>query len=60
MDLSELWKFYEADKRIQGFSQHTLIAYSLQFKMLVSQLGDLEIEVITLQVLKEYFGIVIG
>lgn len=56
MNLSELWKFYEADKRFQGFSQHALKTYSLQLKMLVSELGDLEIEVITLQVLKEYLA----
>lgn len=51
MKLNELWKLYEADKRIQVFSQHTLKAYSLQLKILVSDLGDLEIGEITLQVL---------
>jgi len=32
MNLSELWKLYEADKRIQGFSPNTLKAYVLQIK----------------------------
>ncbi len=34
MYLSELWKLYEVDKRIQGFSPYTLKAYSLQLIML--------------------------
>ncbi len=42
MILSELWRLYEADKRIQGFSPSTLKAYALQFKMLVRELGDLD------------------
>lgn len=40
MNISQLWKLYEADKRIQGFSMQTLKAYALQLKMLVSELGD--------------------
>jgi hypothetical protein len=30
MNISQLWKLYEADKRIQGFSIQTLKAYALQ------------------------------
>ncbi|SFT06107.1 tyrosine-type recombinase/integrase [Paenibacillus sp. BC26] len=56
MILSELWLLYEADKRIQGFSPKTLKAYALQFKMLVTELGDLEISEITLHLLKEYLA----
>ncbi|WP_340003756.1 tyrosine-type recombinase/integrase [Paenibacillus sp. FSL K6-0276] len=56
MYLSELWKLYEVDKRIQGFSPYTLKAYTLQLKMLVGELGDLEIEEITLLELKEYLA----
>ncbi|OAB43277.1 tyrosine-type recombinase/integrase [Paenibacillus glacialis] len=56
MYLSELWKLYEVDKRIQGFSPYTLKAYSLQLKMLVGELGDLKIEEITLLELKEYLA----
>ncbi|WP_261808244.1 site-specific integrase [Paenibacillus sp. N3.4] len=56
MNLSELWKLYEADKRIQGFSPHTLKAYALQLKMLVVGLGDLEISEVSLQLLKEYLA----
>ena len=56
MKLSELWRLYEADKRIQGFSPKTLKAYSLQHKMLMSELGDLAITEVTLTMLKEYLA----
>ncbi|WP_349254199.1 site-specific integrase [Paenibacillus sp. RC67] len=56
MILSKLWRLYEADKRIQGFSPSTLKAYTLQFKMLVRELGDLDISEITLNLLKEYLA----
>lgn len=56
MILSELWRQYETDKRIQGFSPNTLKAYSLQLKMLVTELGDLDISEITLILLKEYLA----
>lgn len=44
---------FEADKRILGFSHHTLKAYALQLKILVREIGDLEIEEISLNLLKE-------
>ncbi|MBP1991514.1 tyrosine-type recombinase/integrase [Paenibacillus eucommiae] len=56
MNLSELWRVYEADKRIQGFSPKTLKPYVLQHKMLMLELGDLEISEITLTMLKEYLA----
>ncbi|WP_317618492.1 hypothetical protein [Paenibacillus sp. PL91] len=56
MVLSELWRHYEADKRIQGLSPNTLKAYALQLKMLVTELGDLDISEITLNQLKEYLA----
>ncbi|GGE02612.1 tyrosine-type recombinase/integrase [Paenibacillus nasutitermitis] len=56
MNLSELWKLYEADKRIQGFSPNTLKAHTLQIKMLVTELGDLDISDVTLNLLKEYLA----
>ncbi|UKS25544.1 hypothetical protein LOZ80_28745 [Paenibacillus sp. HWE-109] len=54
MNISQLWKLYEADKRIQGFSIQTLKAYALQLKMLVNELGDIHISDVILQLLKEY------
>ncbi|CAM4525716.1 integrase/recombinase XerD [Paenibacillus endophyticus] len=56
MILSELWRQYETDKRIQGFSPNTLKAYSLHLKMLVTELEDLDISEITLVLLKEYLA----
>ncbi|MFC5447027.1 hypothetical protein [Paenibacillus aestuarii] len=53
MILSELWHHYEADKRIQGFSPNTLKVYALQLKMLITNLGDLDISELTLILLKE-------
>lgn len=54
MILSELWRLYETDKHIQGFSPKTLKAYFLQHSMLMKELGDLDITEITLTLLKEY------
>lgn len=53
MILSELWRLYETDKRIQGSSPKTLKAYALQHKMLMKALGDLDITEKTLTLLKE-------
>lgn len=44
MTLKDLWMLYEADKRILGFSTHTMKAYFLQLNMLIRELGNLEIE----------------
>lgn len=43
MLLSEVAKSYEADKRIEGFSPHTLRAYSLQMKLLVKYFDNIQI-----------------
>ncbi|MCQ6563975.1 tyrosine-type recombinase/integrase [Paenibacillus mendelii] len=56
MKLKELWVLYEADKRILGFSPHTLKAYALQLKMLIGGIGDIEIEEIPLDLLKNYLS----
>lgn len=49
MNLNELWRLYEADKRIQGFSPHTLKAYALQLRILIRELSDLNIGEVTLR-----------
>jgi site-specific recombinase XerD len=56
MILSELWQAYESEKRIQGFSPNTLKAYGLQLRILIKELGDLNISEITQQLLKEYLA----
>lgn len=54
MLLSEAAKYYEADKRIEGFSPQTLNAYTLQAKLLVNYFGNIKMNDITIQVLKQY------
>ncbi|MEK8215347.1 tyrosine-type recombinase/integrase [Paenibacillus sp. FSL L8-0463] len=56
MNFNELWSLYEADKSIQGFSPKTLKAYALQHKMLVMELGNLDVTEVTLTILKEYLA----
>jgi site-specific recombinase XerD len=54
MKWTELWVLYDTDKL--GFSTHTLNAYALQLKMLIAGVSDLEIEAITLDLLKGYLS----
>jgi len=56
MKMNDLWTLYEADKRILGYSPHTLDAYSLQFKVLTRDIGNLNIGEVTLDLLKEYLA----
>lgn len=56
MKLSELWKLYMADKRIQGFSPFTLKADSLQLNVLIREIGDPELDEVSLFVIKEYLA----
>ncbi|RED51152.1 tyrosine-type recombinase/integrase [Cohnella lupini] len=56
MNLNELWFLYEADKRVLGFSPYTLKAYSLQIKVLTRDIGNLDIEEVSLTLLKEYLA----
>jgi site-specific recombinase XerC len=56
MQLNELWVLYETDKRILGFSPHTLKAYTLQLKMLMCEIGNLEIEEVSINLLKDYLA----
>ena len=54
MLLSEAWKLYEGDKRLLGYSPHTLTAYKLQASLLIRHIGDIDIENVTHVALKEY------
>lgn len=56
MKISEAWELYEADKRIQGYSPHTLKSYSIQKNLLIRYLGDLSINEITYEDLKSYIS----
>lgn len=54
--LSKAWEAYKADKRIQGFSPHTLKAYGLQATLLIRYFNDVDMKSITTQQLKEYLS----
>ncbi|MFA5316994.1 MAG: tyrosine-type recombinase/integrase [Dehalococcoidales bacterium] len=56
MRLSKAWESYAADKRLLGYSPHTLKSYRLQVNLLIRHLGDIDIEEITLEQLKAYLG----
>ncbi|GIP38964.1 hypothetical protein J31TS4_22440 [Paenibacillus sp. J31TS4] len=55
MKMTDLWTLYD-DKRIMGFSPHTLKAYSLQFKVLTREIGNLNVEEVSLDLLKAYLA----
>lgn len=56
MLLSEAWVQYESDKRLEGYSPHTLKAYKIQLNLLVRRIGDIEIELVTLEQLKSHLA----
>lgn len=56
MKLSEAWALYEADKRIEGYSEYTFKAYKIQLRLLIRNFGDVEIDSITAQQLKAYLA----
>ena len=56
MKLSETWLAYKADKRIEGYSPQTLKAYELQTNLLIRFFGDIEIESISTDQLKDYLA----
>lgn len=56
MKMTDLWMLYDADKRILGFSPHTLKAYSLQLNVLIRDIGSLDLEEVSLTLLKEYLA----
>ena len=57
MLLSQAWETYESDKRIEGFSPQTLKAYQLQVTLLIRYFGDVEINSLTTEQLKEYLSV---
>lgn len=56
MRLSEAWSAYEADKRLAGYSPHTLKAYKLQSELLMRHIGDKELVEIAFEDLKAYLA----
>lgn len=56
MQLTKAWNTYKAEKRIEGFSPHTLNAYRLQANLLVRHFQDINPQSITTQGIKEYLA----
>lgn len=56
MLLSQAWSAYEVDKRLLGYSPHTLKSYKLQAGLLIKHLGDRDLSDVALEMLKEYLG----
>ncbi len=54
MCLTQAWSAYEADKRLLGYSHHTLQAYKLQASLLIRHIGDINIQEVTFEQLKRY------
>lgn len=56
MKISECYTAYESDKRLEGYSPHTLKAYRLQAQLLIRAIGDVDLAQITLASLKSYLA----
>lgn len=56
MLLTKAWEAYKAEKRIEGFSPHTLNAYRLQANLLVRHFQDIHVQSITTQGIKDYLA----
>ncbi|MFK7695916.1 tyrosine-type recombinase/integrase [Paenibacillus sp. HJGM_3] len=56
MLLSEAWSSYESEKRIEGYSPHTLKAYRIQSNLFIRHIGDVEMTSVTLEQLKAYLA----
>ncbi len=56
MLLSKAFSLYAADKRLLGYSPHTLKAYTTQINLLIRNIGDVDISEVTLLELKEYLA----
>jgi len=54
MLLSEAWKKYQQDKKIEGYSSLTLKTYCFQYKLLLRFFGDIDMNEFNTDRLKEY------
>ncbi len=54
MLLTEVWNLYEADKKLLGYSPHTLKAYKIQHKLMLDYFEDIDIIALTTERLKTY------
>ncbi|SFB36475.1 hypothetical protein SAMN04488072_11959 [Lentibacillus halodurans] len=56
MLLSKAWENYQSDKRIEGYSLLTLKMYGFQCELLQRYFGDIRMNDITTENLKQYLG----
>ncbi|WP_404467984.1 tyrosine-type recombinase/integrase [Sutcliffiella horikoshii] len=54
MLLSQVWEKYQLDKKIEGYSPLTLKTYCFQYNMLLRYFGDIDLNDLTTDQLKEY------
>ncbi|WP_404468664.1 site-specific tyrosine recombinase/integron integrase [Sutcliffiella horikoshii] len=54
MLLSQVWEKYQLDKKIEGYSPLTLKTYCFQYNMLLRYFGDIDLNKMTTDQLKEY------
>ncbi|PLT29089.1 tyrosine-type recombinase/integrase [Peribacillus deserti] len=54
MLLTKAWENYEVDKRIEGYSPHTIKAYKVQLYLLIKYFKDIDITTLTTEDLKQY------
>jgi integrase/recombinase XerD len=54
--LSEAWPRYEADKRLRGFSQKTFDSYDLQLRLLIREIGDVDVTEVDEDILRLYLA----
>lgn len=54
MKLSAAWDLYEKDKRYLGYSPNTLESYNLYHNLLIRECGDIDINLLTYDIMKEY------
>lgn len=56
MKLSNAWVGYQSDKHIEGYSLKTLKAYQLQSNLLIRYFGDIDLNALTTESLKQYLS----
>src|SRR5690554_1506495 len=54
MKISEAYTLYEADKRLDGYSPHTLKSYRLQARLMAEALNDADITQLNTPAIKLY------
>lgn len=56
MLLSEVWNQYKSDKQLDGYSPKTIESYELQNRLFIRHVGDVDIEDISYNTIKQYLA----